>query len=156
MFGTDGSSGYNGSDDSTSAIVVDAGADSTLGTLSLATNAVVVVCGDGDLIVTGAINSSTANLTKVLGGTLELSGALTLDTLTASGGTTFIESSSTLTALNISAGATVVVGAAPPSPGFEAAPALPESAGQAAVPEPGSVGLLLVGALGLLARRRRE
>ena len=143
------------SDDSTNAILVDAGADLSLGTLSLAGNAVAVVGGDGDLSITGAINSPTANLTKVLAGTLELSGALTLDTLTASGGTTYVESSSTLTALNISDGATVVLGTAPPSPGFEA-PALPEAAGQAAVPEPGSVGLLLVGALGLLARRRRE
>jgi hypothetical protein len=55
--------------------------------------------------------------------------------------------SQTLAALNIGAGATVVLGA---SPSPEESPAA-----VAAVPEPATVGLLLVGALGILARRRR-
>ena len=115
-----------------------------------------------------------STLTKKVGaGTLTLAGTQTYATLTTSAGTTNVDSrlgtgtstinanantnigtSQTLAALNIGAGATVVLGASPsPAEGFEFAGG---EAAVAAVPEPTTVGLLLVGALGMLARRRRE
>ena len=55
--------------------------------------------------------------------------------------------SSTIDSLTIGAGGIVEVGSGPPSPA--------ELAGALPVPEPGSVGLMLLGALGFLGRRQR-
>jgi autotransporter-associated beta strand protein len=55
-----------------------------------------------------------------------------------------ITASQTITSLNIGDGGIVVI----------AAPAAPEAVGLAAVPEPGAMSLLALGALGMIARRR--
>ena len=92
-------------------------------------------------------------LTKIGAGRLVLSGVLNLAVLNANGGTTDLDSSLTLSALNIGAGSVVVIGgSAPPPLAFGA-----EASGAAAqaVPEPGSLHLLLAGALGWFTRRQR-
>ena len=69
--------------------------------------------------------------------------------MNANGGTTNFGVSQTLGALNIADGAVVTLG----TPVMAPAPALMES-GAAAVPEPGTLALLVLGALGLACRRR--
>ncbi len=76
--------------------------------------------------------------------------------------TTNIGASQTLAALNIGAGAVVTLGNGPFAAEFADAPAAAFGAGDAAltaaaapVPEPGSLGLFVADALGLLCRRKR-
>ena len=94
--------------------------------------------------ITLASISGVGTVVKSGAGTLEISGALGSGgvTLDATAGTTRLHLSQTLASLTIGAGATVVF--ASPLPAF--APAT--------VPEPGTFGLMLVGALGMLRRRR--
>ncbi len=116
-------------------------------------------------------------LTKQGTGALNLTGALNAWTINANAGTTNVGTnanyavfnanattnfsvSQTLTALNIADGVTVTFGDGLPFAGapdklagFGGSGAV---AGTGVVPEPGSMGLLLVGALGLLGRRRRR
>ncbi len=129
-----------------------------------------VLTGAGEVVKTGA-------------GTLNLASGsvLTFDTLTVDAGTLNVNSalgtasgtasvtvaenarlkfgsvSQTLSSLTIGAGATVSFssGLASFSGGGFAAKA-PSFGGAAVVPEPGTLGLLLVGALGVLNRRRRQ
>ena len=103
-------------------------------------------------------------LIKAGAGTLTIAGTQTYDRLTTSAGTTNVNSmlgtgdsivnanaetnfgaDQKLAELNIGANAVVRIGAAPGP-----------LAGVAVVPEPGSLGLLLVGALGFLGWRRRD
>jgi hypothetical protein len=59
--------------------------------------------------------------------------------------------------LNIGDGVTVTLTASPaPGDALAAADVTPSDAQFAAVPEPGMLGLLALGVLGVLARRRRE
>ena len=117
----------------------------------------------------GTISGATGTVVKVGAGTLTLNGVQTYGTLTANAGITNVNSalgtgtsvvnanatvnfgaSQTLAALNIADGVEVTFGDEPGLVGG------PEKFGAPAlVPEPGSMGLLLVGALGVLGRRRR-
>lgn len=78
--------------------------------------------------------------TVAASGTTNVSVALATGTIVNANATTNFSVSQTLGALNI--------GTVPPLAGF--------SGGSVVVPEPGSMGLLLFGALGLAARRRRS
>ncbi len=142
-----------------------------------------VIDTTSNIVTLGTTSTVTGTvLTKIGAGTLNLAGTQTYATLTTSNGTTNVNSalgtgsstvnanattnfsvSQTLAELNIGAGAVVTLGSGgfAPEPGdapdfaFEdGAAGLP--AAVAAVPEPGSVGLLLLGALGLLARCRHR
>ena len=123
------------------------------------------VGGAGNLNLTGAISGN--ELHKIGAGTLTLEGAQTYATLTASEGTTNVKSpvgtgasivnadavvnfgtSQTLDALNIGPAGVVTVG---PIAMSEVALA---PGNVQAVPEPGTLSLLVIGVLGLVRRRR--
>jgi autotransporter-associated beta strand protein len=146
--------------------------------VELRSNASVAVSGAGDVLaITGAVTQSgTRSLTKTGDGTLNLGGNQLYDTLTTTGGVTNIDGvlgagagtasvqanattrfgsvSQNLASLTIGPGATVVFtsGAA----GFSGGGKGSSAGGSAVVPEPSALGLLLVGAFGMLTRRRRE
>ena len=145
--------------------------------VELRSNVTVAVTGAGDsLTITGTVTQSgTRSLTKTGAGTLTLNGDQLYNTLVTSGGTTNINGvlgtapgsatvqanattrfgsvSQSLASLTIGAGATVVFtsGAA----GFSSGGKGSSGGGSALVPEPSALGLLLVGTLGMLTRRRR-
>jgi autotransporter-associated beta strand protein len=146
------------------------GGGATGGEVALGGNTLSV--GDAtNTTFSGTISGATGTLIKQGTGTLTLGGTQTYGTLTTLNGTTNVNSaigtgsstvnanastnigaSQTLAALNIGAGAVVTFGDGPFAFGFGdgAQPSL------AVVPEPGSMGLLLVGVVGLAARRRRS
>ena len=128
------------------------------------------------LAITGTVTQSgTRSLTKTGNGTLTLSGDQLYDTLMTAGGTTNINGvlgtvpgsatvqanantrfgsvSQKLASLSIGAGATVTFTSGPAA--FSGSGKGGSPGGSAVVPEPSAFGLLLVGALGMLARRRR-
>ena len=136
------------------------------------TNGNTVILGAGST-VTGA---ATIALTHTGAGNLDIKGTQTYAILNANGGLTTLDSalgtgtstlnanattqinvSQTLGALNIADGVEVTFG-----DGLAFAPVPPKASapfgggGAGLVPEPGSLGLLLVGALGFIARRRRS
>lgn len=121
----------------------------------------------------GAITGSSGTLVKNGSGSLLLDGTQTYGTLTNENGETVVNSalgtgsssvnvnagtvkfgsvSQTLSSLSISAGATVTFSSGAAS--FTGSGKSPSSGAPAAVPEPGTLGLLVAGALGLLHRRR--
>ena len=123
--------------------------------------------------------NTSGTLTKVGNGTLTLTGTQGYNALTTSAGTTNVNTSftggtatvnanattnfnasQTLGALNIGAGAVVTFGSGVPfaavgADGKDSSPSF-ASGGSVIVPEPGSLALLIVGALGVLGRRRRQ
>ena len=153
----------------TAAVALGANASFTAAAGGLAIGAVAL--GGRTLTFTGANDVSLASASG--SGTVAKSGAGTLDingplgtggvTVSASTGTTRFHTSQTLNSLTIGAGSTVIftsgVAAFADSGGGKTSgfgtPASSFGTGSAVVPEPGTIGLLLVGALGVLGRRRR-
>ena len=145
--------------------------------VELLSDTTVAVTGVGDVLaITGTVTQSgTRSLTKTGNGTLTLSGDQLYDTLMTAGGTTNINGvlgtvpgsatvqanantrfgsvSQKLASLSIGAGATVTFTSGPAA--FSGSGKGGSPGGSAVVPEPSAFGLLLVGALGMLARRRR-
>jgi len=141
------------------------------------------VTGSGnELTVSSAITAGASSaLVKTGAGALKLDGAQGYDILTANGGTTNVNGalgigsgtavvavnnsgtilkfgsvSQTLSSLTIGAGSTVIFTSGTASGSFiGGGKSAALGGGSAVVPEPGTLGLLLVGALGLLNRRRR-
>ena len=119
--------------------------------------------GTGALTISGP-NLTYTGVTTITDGTLNIDGAIGAgaNIVNASGGETNFRVSETLGELNIGNGAVVTLGAAAPAPfvgengGIDFAAALQFGGGTAAVPEPGSASLLLLGALGLLGHRRQR
>ncbi|MCE9611441.1 MAG: autotransporter-associated beta strand repeat-containing protein [Chthoniobacter sp.] len=121
----------------------------------------LVKAGDGALRLDGAqgydiltANAGTTNVNGVLGS------APGLAVVTVAAGTTklkFGSVSQTLSSLTIGAGATVTFTSGPASGSLTGGGGgkAPGFGGSAVVPEPGTIGLLLVGALGVLNQRRR-
>ncbi len=162
------------------ATVTNSNGSHTLGApIELVSAAAVSVANSGDeLTISGNITQSgTHTLTKTGSGTLNLTGTQSYGTLASNAGTTNVDGvigsggasviannlgtvlkfgsvSQTLSSLTIGAGATVVFSSGAAS--FSGSPV--KGAGSTAgtvVPEPGTLGLLVVGALGMLGRRRR-
>jgi hypothetical protein len=104
------------------------------------------VTAGNELTLSGAITGPGSVLFKTGLGTLSLETAVGtgMDTVNASAGTTNIGVSQTLAALNIAAGAVVILDDSAPAPGAMA------SATQA-IPEPGSLSMLLAGFLALIS-----
>ena len=132
-----------------------------------------------------ASGGASGALTKAGAGVLKLDGAQSYNTLTATAGTTDVNGlvgigsgtaavsvtgagtklrfgsvSQTLSSLTIGAGSTVIFSSGPATGAFSGggggAGGKTVSLSSSQVPEPGTLGLLLVGALGLLNRRRRQ
>lgn len=119
--------------------------------------------GFGSLTKTGAgvLNLDGAQSYFVLAttaGITNLDGAFTNGTSIINANATLnIGASQTVGELNIGDGVTVTLTASPaPGDALAAADVTPSDAQFAAVPEPGMLGLLALGVLGVLARRRRE
>ena len=159
--------------------VADGAAATDLAISAGITNGGVIKSGDGTLVISGPqsyatlrVDAGTATLDSSLsnatitaeGGTLNLDANADDSIVNANGGTVNIHASQTLSELNIGAAGVVVISALPPAPAaddsgsFEAdhVGSVVSSDVVQAVPEPGSVSLLVLGALGFLLRRRRK
>ena len=157
------------------------GTNTLSGAVTLNSNLTISTATGGTLVMTGPVTSTGGGLTKTGGGTLNLDHALqSYDALTASAGTTNVNGilgtnpglavvtvapsaklkfgtvSQTLSSLTIGAGGTVTFTSGPATGSFGGGGKAPTFDGPAAVPEPGALGLLLVGAFGFLNRRRRQ
>ncbi len=147
------------------------------GVITTAARTVTLGVGGGKIDTNGStvnLNAGStvtgSSLEKIGAGTLRIDGTQTYSTLTTTAGTTNINSmlgtgtstvnanattnfssSQTLAALNIGAGAVVTFTSVPPPFAGDGGKL---TAG--VVPEPGSMALLMVGALGVLGRRRRS
>ena len=139
-----------------------AGLVSTTGNISQSGSHSLTKVGTGTLDLNGAnqayttlnVNDGTANVNGTLGATPGTAAVSVTDT--AGGVATklrFGSVSQTLSSLTIGAGATVIFTSGAASGTFTGGGG---GGGGAVVPEPGTLGLLLVGALGMLNRRRRQ
>jgi autotransporter-associated beta strand protein len=124
----------------------------TLTVSSNITGTIGTVTNDGGATNVLNLNGSQDYLTlNTNAGTTNVNATIaSLATVNANAGSKLnFSTNQTLMALNIGAGATVTMNAVAPFSEFS-------GPSTAAVPEPGSLGLLVVGALGMLARRRRR
>ena len=159
------------------AAIANGGAGSVKGTVDLngATRTISVADGTAstDLAIgANVIGAAGSAINKTGLGALALNGVQDYPVLTTTAGVTNVNgsftngtstvnanattnfgASQTLGALNIGAGAVVTFGSGPFAFTGDGGG---KAAASSVVPEPGSVGLLLVGALGILGRRRRE
>ncbi len=168
--GTGGTLALNGGAGSAT-VTASAGSHTISAPVQLGTDATAAVTTAASTLTLGAITGAGKTLTKTGAGTLILSGAQNYATLNANGGTTRVtgsftngtvvvhanaavkfEASQTLGGLIIGSGVTVTFGNGTGA-AFDGPTAKID--GLAVVPEPGTAGLLLIGALGLLAHRRR-
>ena len=126
----------------------------TLNTASTVTGTSLTEAGSGVLNLKGA---QTYGALTTTGGVTNLYTALGTGTSTlTANATTNIYASQTLASLTVADGVEVTFGDALPfAPEPVKPPALLGDGGAGLVPEPGALGLLMVGALGILARRRR-
>ena len=144
--------------------------------IALGATSVLTAGASTDTTFSGAINGGGV-LNKQGAGLLRLNGTLNVWTINANAGTLNINTdannatvnanstvnfgtSQTLTALNIGAGAVVSFVSPPPFAGFGGEPSFgggkAGAPSSSVVPEPGTIGLLMVGVLGLMSRRRRD
>ena len=151
-------------------VTASSGSDSITAPVQLGSNAIAAVTGAADtLTLSGGLTGAGKTLTKTGAGKLVLSGAQNYAVLNLDGGTTDIagsfttgtavvhanaatrfETSQTLAALIIGDGVEVTFG-----DGADAAfGGASGKADLALIPEPGTASLLLLGALGILSRRR--
>ena len=162
------------------ALVTGSGTGTVGGTVTLAAN--TSIGGAGTLNINGVVAAAAFTVDKVGAGTTNFGTTSTLTslgTLNATAGTTNVNSvlgagssavavtgatflkfgsvSQTLASLSIGAGSTVTFSSGLASFTSEVGNKAPSfGGGSAVVPEPGTLGLLLVGALGVLNRRRRQ
>ena len=114
----------------------------TVNSVALAGNTLTIAGSAASRLGT---TTGAGTITKIDGGTLTIFGALdSSETLNANGGNTILKVSETLAALNIGPGAKVTLDALAPAPAF------------AAVPEPGTLALLALGAAAVLRRGRQS
>ena len=168
----------------TSGITVPAGAPGAVthtisSSLALGAAQTWTVADARTLVVGGNVSGNFA-LTKAGAGVLDLNGTQAYSTLTAAAGTTNVNGafvppsgtasvavsagaklkfgtvSQTLGSLSIGAGATVVFSSGVATGAFDGGEKGAGIGRAATVPEPGSAGLLLAGALGVFGRRRRQ
>ena len=117
---------------------------------------------DATSVHTGTIQDTGGALTvdKIGTGTLTLSGPQNYSTLITTAGTTNVNGSFTGGTATVNANATTNFGASQTllalNIGTVTLAGFVGGSGSAVVPEPGSIGLLMVGALGVLSRRRRK
>jgi len=142
--------------------VGEGGTAGSLGTGAVTDDAAIIFNRSDSLTVTAAIDG-TGTVTNAggAGNVLNLDGAQGYAVLNANAGTTNVNGSFTDGQATVNANATVNFGASQklaalnigtvPLAGFSGAPA-----SLSVVPEPGTLGLLTMGALGVLARRRRK
>jgi len=134
---------------------IGAGATGSLGTGAVTDNAALIFDRSGVLTVANAI-AGTGTVTNSGAGILNLNGAQGYQTLNAEAGVTNVNGSFTTGTATVNANATVNFGASQTLAALRIGGSLSSLQGPPAiVPEPGSMGLLLVGALGALARRQR-
>ena len=144
--------------------------------IALGATSVLTAGASTDTTFSGAINGGGV-LNKQGAGLLRLNGTLNVWTINANAGTLNINTdannatvnanstvnfgtSQTLTGLNIAAGVVVSFVSPPPFAGFGGEPSFgggkAGAPSSSVVPEPGTIGLLMVGVLGLMSRRRRD
>ena len=126
-------------------------------------NTQVSVAANGTLNLGAISDTATTTLVKTGAGVLNLDGALTIDTLKTTGGVTNLNSAFTGGILNANATTNITVSEDLLELNIGTVPLAPvanfggdSGTATSTVPEPGALGMLLVGGLGILGTRRRR